>query len=126
MGHPLIRRGYQQAKKLLLIQAVILVAIATTGLFIEFKIAMALLSGGMAVFIANSFFVYMAFSRSGAQANKKVVSAFYLGETVKIILSAGLIIAAFLLLPGFEVFVLVGYVAALLSQWLAPVIIKTY
>lgn len=126
MSHALIKRGYQQAKKLLLLQAVLILLIASLGLFKEFQVAIALLSGGIAVFVSNCFFVYKAFSKSGAQANKQVIRAFYFGETVKIILSAGLIVASFLLLPGFEVYVLAGYVAALLCQWLAPVIIKTH
>ena len=126
MSQALIRRGYQQAKKLLIVQAILIVLVASFGLLKEFMVAVALLSGGVAVFLANSFFVYKAFSRSGAQQSKQVVGAFYFGETVKIILSAGLIIVGFLLLPGFEVYVLVGYVVALLAQWLAPIMIKTH
>lgn len=99
---------------------------AGLGLMKEFKIAIALLSGGMAVFIANAYFVYKAFSKSGAQASKQVVGAFYFGETVKIIVSAMLLVVGFILLKGFEIYVLVGYVVALLSQWLAPVIVKTH
>lgn len=126
MSQILVQHGQQQAKKLLVIQALLLVFIASCGLFKEFKVAVALLSGGMAVYIANLYFVYKAFSKSGARANKQVVRAFYLGESVKIILSAGLVAIAFKLMPGFEVYVLIGYVVILLSQWLAPVIIKTH
>jgi len=126
MSQALIKRGYQQAKKLLFIQAVLLIVLASFGLFKEFKVTIALLSGGMSVFLANCYFVYKAFSMSGALQSKKVLSAFYFGETVKIILSAGLLIVGFLFLPGFEIYVLVGYVAALLGQWLTPVIVKTH
>ena len=126
MSQALIKHGYQQAKKLLLIQAILLVLVASFGLFKEFKVAMALLSGGVAVFLANVYFVYKAFSKSGARQSKQVVGAFYFGETVKIIMSAGLLVAGFVLFPGFEIFVLVGYIAALFSQWLAPVIVKTH
>ena len=126
MSQSLVKRGHQQAKKLLLIQALILVVVASLGLFKDFMVAIALLSGGIAVFIANFYFVYKAFSKSGAQQSKKVVGAFYFGETVKIVLSAGLLVVGFTLLPGFELYVLVGYVLALLSQWLAPVIVKTH
>ena len=126
MKQALIKRGYQQARKLLLIQAILIIVMASFGLLKEFKVAVALLSGGMAVFIANSYFAYKAFSKSGAQQTKNVVGAFYFGETVKIILSAGLLIAGFVFLPGFGIYVLVGYVAALLGQWLTPVIVKTH
>ncbi len=126
LSHILVKQGYQQARKLLLIQALILVLVVSFGLFKEFKVAIALLSGGIAVYIANLYFVYKAFSKSGAQANKQVVRAFYFGETVKIIISVSLVAIAFKLLPGFEVYVLSGYVIMLLSQWLAPAIIKVY
>ncbi|WP_281281955.1 ATP synthase subunit I [Aliikangiella coralliicola] len=109
-----------------MIQALIIAFVSCFGLIKEFKVAVALLSGGMAVFLANCFFVYKAFSKSGAQANKQVVGAFYLGETIKIFLAVGLISVAFWQLPGFEIFALAGYVVALLSQWLAPIIIKTH
>ncbi|TQV71053.1 hypothetical protein FLL45_22260 [Aliikangiella marina] len=125
MSQALIQRGHQQAKKLLLIQAIIIMVAAAIGLLKELKVALALLSGGGAIFLANSFFVYKAFSKSGAQRSKQVVRAFYFGETVKIVLSAALMVAAFKFLPGFEVYVLIGFVIGLLGQWLAPVIIKT-
>ena len=126
MSQSLVKRGHQQAKKLLLIQALILVIVASLGLFKEFMVAIALLSGGIAVFIANFYFVYKAFSKSGAQQSKKVVGAFYFGETAKIVISASLLVVGFMLLPGFELYVLVGYIAALLTHWLAPVIVKTH
>jgi len=126
MSQALIKRGFRQAKKLLLIQVILVVLVASFGLLKEFKVATALLSGGMAVFLANSYFVYKAFSRSGAQQSKKVVGAFYFGEAVKIALSTGLLVVGFVVLPSFEIYVLVGYIAALLSQWLAPVIVKTH
>jgi len=126
MSNALLKHGYQQAKTLLTIQLFLLAVVASVGLFKEFKIAVALLSGGMAVFLGNAYFVFKAFSKSGAQQSKKVVGAFYFGETVKIIISAGLLIAGFILLPKFELYVLIGYIAALLGQWLTPIIVKTH
>jgi ATP synthase protein I len=126
MSHALVKRGYQQAKQLLLIQALLLLAIAGLGLIKDLSVAIALLSGEMSVFIANLYFVYKVFSKSGAQASKQVVRAFYLGETVKIMISVGLLITAFIWLPGKELFVLVGYIVALLTQWLTPAIVKTH
>ncbi len=125
MSHALIKNGFKQAKQLLLLQFVLVLIVASLGLLKEFKIAVALLSGGITVIIANLYFVIKTFSHAGAQASKQVLRAFYMGEAVKIIILAGLIAIAFKLLPGFEVYVLVGYVVALLTQWLAPVIIKT-
>jgi ATP synthase protein I len=126
MSQALIKRGFQQAKRLMLIQAILIVVIASLGLLKNYQVAIALLSGGMAVYLANLYFVFKVFSKSGAQASKQVVRAFYLGETLKIIISVSLLVIAFILLPGFEMFVLVGYISALLLQWLTPVIVKTH
>ncbi len=126
MSQSLVKQGYQQAKKLLFIQMMIIIVIASFGLFEGFKIAMALLSGGIAVFLGNIYFVYKSFSKSGAQQIDQVMSAFYFGATVKMVLSAIILVAGFVFLPGFETYVLVGYVVALLSQWLTPVIVKGY
>ncbi|WP_444996255.1 ATP synthase subunit I [Aliikangiella sp. IMCC44359] len=126
MSQILIQRGFQQAKKLLLIQTFLVMVVACLGLLKELMVAIALLSGGLGIVLANTYFVYKAFSKSGAQASKQVVRAFYFGETVKIALSVGLLVIAFILLSGFELYALIGYIAALLCQWLTPVIIKTH
>jgi len=125
MSHALVKNGYQQAKRLLMIQLVLVILVAAIGLLKDFQISIALLSGGIVVLLSNLYFVRKAFSHAGAQETKQVLRAFYLGEAVKIMMLAGLIAIAFKLLPGFEIYVLVGYVIALLTQLLAPVIIKT-
>ncbi|PHS20551.1 MAG: hypothetical protein COA86_00965 [Kangiella sp.] len=126
MSHIFVKQGFEQAKKYLRVQAIIIVSVSLVALFKDFQITIALLSGGMAVFLANLYFVFKVFSQSGAQANKKVVSAFYIGESVKIAISVGLLVLAFIQLPGKEVYVLSGYILAYLLQWLAPVIVKTH
>ena len=102
MSNALVMQGFQQAKKLLMLQFIILVIISSFGLFKEFKVAIALLSGGMAVFLGNAYFVFKAFSQSGAQQTKRVMGAFYFGETAKIIISTSLLVVGFIVLPGFE------------------------
>lgn len=126
MSQTFIKRGFRQAKKLLLIQTSLLLLVATFGLCKEIKVAIALLSGGLAAILANIYFIYMAFSRAGARASKQVIRAFYFGEALKIVISAVFVAVAFLLLPGYEFYVLTGYILVVISQWLAPVIIKTY
>ncbi len=125
MSHALIKNGFKQAKFLLLTQLLLVLIVAGLGLLKEIQVAIALLSGGMVVIFANTYFVVKAFSQSGAQASQQVLRAFYIGEAVKIMILAGFIAIAFKLLPGFELYVLVGYIVALLTQWLAPVMIKT-
>jgi len=126
MSQVLVKKGFEQAKRYLRVQAIIIVSVSLVALFKDFQITIALLSGGMAVFLANLYFVFKVFSQSGAQANKQVVSAFYLGESVKIIISIGLLVLAFIQLPGKEVYVLSGYILAYLLQWMAPMIVKSH
>ena len=126
MSQDLVKRGFSQARMLLVIQALVIFLIACLGLLKNFQTVLALLSGGMSVLLANGYFVYKVFARSGAQANKQVVAAFYVGESIKIVISLSLLVLAYLLQPGSELFVLVGYVASLLLQWLAPVFVKTH
>jgi ATP synthase protein I len=126
MSQVLVKKGFEQAKRYLRVQAIIIVSVSLVALFKDFQITIALLSGGMAVFLANLYFVFKVFSQSGAQANKQVVSAFYLGESVKIIISIGLLVLAFIQLPGKEVYVLSGYILAYLLQWMAPIIVKSH
>lgn len=125
MSRTLVKQGFEQAKQLLFIQFLVLVLIASLGLFKEFKAMVALLSGGMSVVVANGYFIFKVFAKSGAQVNKQVVKAFYLGEGIKITISLSLLVLAFTLQTGSEMLVLLGYVASLLLQWLAPVVIKT-
>ena len=125
MDQTLIKRGYSQAKKLLAIQAIVILLVACLGLLKDFQTVLALLSGGVSVLLANGYFVYKVFAQSGAQASKQVVSAFYIGESIKIAISLGLLVISFTALAGSEVYVLVGYIVSLILQWLAPVIVKT-
>jgi len=125
MSHALVKVGYKQAKRLLMVQLVLVILVSAIGLLKDFQISIALLSGGIVVLLSNLYFVKKAFTLAGAQHSKQVLRAFYLGEAVKIMMLAGLIAIAFKLLPGFELYVLVGYIIALLTQWLAPVIMKT-
>jgi len=125
MSQTIIKRGYSQAKKLLAIQTIIIVLVACLGLLKDFQTTLALLSGGVSVLLANWYFVYKVFAKSGAQANKQVVSAFYVGESIKITISLSLLVISFITLAGSEMYVLIGYIVSLILQWLAPVIVKT-
>jgi len=126
MNQTIIKQGYRQAKKLLAIQTLVISCFACIGLLKDFQTALAFLSGGVSVLLANGYFVYKVFAKSGAQANKQVVSAFYLGESIKIAISLSLLVFAYLVQPGSELFVLVGFIASLLLQWLAPIFVKTH
>lgn len=126
MSQHLVRQGHKQAKKYLLIQATTVLVVAIAFLLKELQVAIALLSGGMVVVIANFYFVYKVFSHSGARATQKVVSAFYLGESIKMVISAGMLAVVFVWFAENESYVLSGYVLAYLLQWIVPAIVTSH
>ncbi|OZB06681.1 MAG: hypothetical protein B7X54_01440 [Idiomarina sp. 34-48-12] len=78
--------------------------------------------GGLAVIIPTALFAWRAFSQGGARAAKQIVSNFFAGEALKISFAVVLLIGllVFTTLPFSAV--LSGYIAALIVQWLAPVL----
>jgi len=78
--------------------------------------------GGLAVIIPTALFAWRAFSQGGARAAKQIVSNFFAGEALKISFAVVLLIGlmVFTTLPLSAV--LSGYIAALIVQWLAPIL----
>jgi ATP synthase protein I len=78
--------------------------------------------GGLAVIIPTALFAWRAFSQGGARAAKQIVSNFFAGEALKISFAVVLLIGllVFTTLPFSAV--LSGYIAALIVQWLAPIL----
>lgn len=78
--------------------------------------------GGLAVIIPTALFAWRAFSQGGARAAKQIVSNFFAGEALKISFAVVLLIGllVFTTLPFSAV--LSGYIAALVVQWLAPIL----
>ncbi|GAB3287195.1 ATP synthase subunit I [Pseudidiomarina andamanensis] len=78
--------------------------------------------GGIAVIIPTALFAWRAFSQGGARAAKQIVSNFFAGEALKISFAVVLLIGllVFTTLPFSAV--LSGYIAALVVQWLAPIL----
>jgi len=124
MTIPLVQQGFQRAKKMLALQGGAVLLLSLGAWWLQPHAALAVACGGLAVIGPQLVFTLLAFSRSGARASKQVVRRFYLGESLKLILSAGLLVAAFVFLPGLEVVILAGYVVALLCQWLSPFVVK--
>lgn len=125
MKNPVIAAGRQQAYKLLLVQLSIVITGSLFTLIVGTQAALSVLSGGMTVVFPAFLFTRLVFAQSGARANKQVVRAFYSGEAIKMLLSAILVIIAFVLLSETAIFVLAGYLLALISQWLTPFVVKT-
>lgn len=124
MTQTIAKKQRQAAYKMVLIQIAICVILAVLGFFFSTKIAFSLFGGGMIVVIGNFIFATIVFRKSGAQAASEVKKYFALGESLKLLLTIGLLIAVFTLLPVHPASLLIGYVIIVLSQWFAPWVVK--
>ncbi|CUA88643.1 ATP synthase subunit I [Pseudidiomarina woesei] len=79
--------------------------------------------GGVAVIIPTALFAWRAFAIGGARSAKDIVSNFFAGEALKLIL-AGALLVGLLVLTSLPLSAVVsGYTAALIVQWLAPILL---
>lgn len=74
--------------------------------------------GGLAAFLPNLYFALRVSGSAGKEA-KEILQSFYAGESVKLLLTAGLFILIFQI-PTIEILpLLAGYIAALSVFWFA-------
>jgi len=125
MSESLAKKGRNQAYKMILLQLGISLALVLIGLLFSLQVSMSLGVGSLIVIIAHFIFATIVFRKSGAQAAEAVKKAFKIGESLKILLTIGLLIFAFTVLPVHPPSLLIGYVIIVLSQWFAPLIIKS-
>lgn len=75
--------------------------------------------GGLTAFIPNVFFALRISSGTGEQSARKILNSFYVGESMKLLLTAAIFIMIFQI-PKIELLpLLTGYVAALSVFWFA-------
>jgi ATP synthase protein I len=80
-------------------------------------------AGGLAVLIPTALFVWRAFALGGARAAQQVVANFFAGEALKISLTVVLLIIVLLVAELPLVAVCSGYIATIIVQWLAPILL---
>jgi ATP synthase protein I len=123
MVSTLTRPGRKLAKRLLLLQACVVLATAilmVTTINVDWGIS-ALIGGGIFV-IANTAFALCAFLFSGARAAKLVVASFYSGEVLKILLTVALFSVVYLYAEVELVPLKLTYLLVLGINILAPVL----
>ena len=101
----------------------LLIALLSVGIAVFWGAQKALYSarGGLAAFIPNFYFA-LRINKSAGQAPRKIVNAFYVGESGKLILTAALFVLIFQV-PKIEILPLfAGYVVALSVFWFALLI----
>lgn len=81
------------------------------------------LLGGLVCIIPNAYFASKLFKHQGARAAKQIVSSFYKGEAVKIIMSIFLFTAVFVFFKITPLAFFTSYILVLMTHWFAPWII---
>ncbi|MDX1705792.1 ATP synthase subunit I [Pseudidiomarina sp.] len=123
MAKTLTSTGKQLAARLLRVQGGTLFLMACVfSLLNSYEYFWGVVGGGMAVMIPTALFAWRAFAVGGARAAQQVVSNFFAGEGIKIVLTIALlvILLVFTTLPLSAV--VSGYIAMLLVQWLLPIL----
>ncbi|MGM0481024.1 MAG: ATP synthase subunit I [Pseudomonadota bacterium] len=95
----------------------IVVALSLTG-----TAATAVTLGGLSAIVPNALFAMIAFLHSGARANQKVVKSFFVGEGVKLLLTAVFISGFFILTNLSPLWLMCGFIGAVIAQWIAPIL----
>ena len=106
--------------KVALYQLALLLPASAALLGLNQVIAYSVLLGGLIQIIPQAWFTRQAFRFAGARRVQSIVSAMYWGETGKVVLSAVLFTAAFLLVRPLNVGALFSsFVITILVQWLS-------
>jgi len=81
------------------------------------------LLGGLAFVIPNVLFASKLFQYQGARSARQIVSSFYKGEALKLVLSALIFTAVFVLCRITPLAFFSSYIIVLMTHWFAPWII---
>lgn len=112
------------AYRLVGVQAVIVLIIAMLWLIGGVTEAWSALLGGTACVLPSLYFARRFFASADSMAARRILTAFYLGELVKLALSAGLVAVIILFVPVSIAPFMVGFVGAQFGFWLGPAIVK--
>lgn len=113
--------GSTTVAKILGYQVLIIMVVSFGFVVVGWQKALSSALGGSVAFIPNLYFA-LRVSGSAGQEPRKVLRSFYVGESVKLLLTAALFILIFQI-PSIEILpLLAGYIAALSVFWFALLI----
>lgn len=117
---PLNKRVQNEAYRLVIWQLAGVVVLALLALLIRGSMSgLSVFVGGMAYGLPNLVFVWLVFRYVGAHQVAQFITAFFLGEMLKLILSAILFLVIVKHLPVSLLSTLVGFIGAIVSFWIA-------
>ncbi len=110
--------------RLWVIQLTTLIALGLLdGLLYSVDVAYSILLGGIVAIIPNAYFAYKLFKYQGARAARQIVSGFYKGEAIKIVLSIFLFTLVFRYCNIKPLAFFMSYILIIMMHWLTPWVI---
>lgn len=88
------------------------------------KGALSAMLGGLVCMLPNAYFAIKLFQYHGANAAKKIMTGFYRGEVMKILLTALLFSMTFWLVKIVPVVFFSAFIVAQMMFWFAPLIFE--
>lgn len=123
-------KGNRRRDRLIVIKALLLgqlagaLVIACLALVWGIVPAYSAMLGGFICLIPNAYFAYRTFKFQGARAAKHIIRSFYMGEAVKLGLTAGLFTLVFVgVKPLAPLGLFVGFVGVQMIGWLVPLLV---
>lgn len=118
------QQGLNAVKRLLILQlGLTLAMIAVFAAFDGAKAASSALLGGLICVIPNICFGRMVFKHRGARAAKQIVSSFYKGEALKMVLTIILFALVFINYSVAPLAFFLTYIIVQLSHWFVPLVL---
>ena len=122
-------KGRRYALQLVAVELIITLAVSATGLLASDRIAFSLLIGGLICTSANCWLALVVFRPPLGATPGKMLSAFYVGEIGKFVLTALLFMLAFRQFEWLKeaanaLALFTGYLFALASFWVFPLLKK--
>lgn len=112
------------AYRLVALQALVVALIAVAfGIHSSLKAGSVLL-GGAACVLPSFAFARFLFTTTSSRAAKKIIKIFFLGELVKLAISAALVALIVAFIPVALMPFIVGFAGAQFGFWLAPALVK--
>lgn len=118
------KQGIEGAARLFRAQLLVMLIASIMALCISgFHAALSILLGGLVSALPNVYFARMVFRHHGAQAAQKIVSSFYKGEAMKLLLTIGLFALTFKYLDVAPLAFIVGFIVVQMLFLFAPLIV---
>lgn len=116
----------KEAYQIIYWQLILIVGLAVVLFILQgIQSGISALLGGLAYWLPTLLFVWRVFARTTARAAKQFLIKFIAGEGIKLFLSAILFVFIIKNMPVSVLSVLVGFIGAVVSFWVASLIILT-